>query len=130
MQLDEIRETCADCAGIILEVSKVVESDPQHCRGGAPNRLAELEGIIDRGLRAIRNSSETGATVLDIFADSGTTMIACEALDRRARLIELEPQYCDVAVTRWQQFAGKEATLDGDGRTFDQITQERQKVAA
>ena len=75
--------------------------------------------------RAIRNSSRTRDTVLDLFAGSGTTMIACEMLERQARLIEVEPQYCDVAVMRWQQFTDKEATLDGDGRTFDQVARTR-----
>jgi DNA modification methylase len=75
--------------------------------------------------RAIRNSSRTHDTVLDLFAGSGTTMIACEMLERQARLIEVEPRYCDVAVMRWQQFTDQKATLDGDGRTFDQIAQTR-----
>lgn len=57
-------------------------------------------------------------------------MIACQNLDRRARLIELELQYCDVAITRWQRFTGREATLDGDGRTFNKILQDVLKVAA
>ena len=71
--------------------------------------------------RAIRNSSKGRDTVLDPFGGSGTTLIACEKTGRQARLIELEPKYCDVIVRRWQEFSGKEATLDGDGRTFAAI---------
>jgi DNA modification methylase len=52
--------------------------------------------------RAIRNSSKSRDTILDPFGGSGTTLIACEKTGRQARLIELEPRYCDVAVTRWQ----------------------------
>lgn len=61
--------------------------------------------------RAIQNSSKPGALVLDPFAGSGTTAIACERLDRAARLIELDPRYCDVIVARWEQFTGQRAEL-------------------
>ncbi len=44
--------------------------------------------------------------------------------------MELDPIYCDVIVKRWQEFTGKEAVLDGDGRTFEAVSQERLKVAA
>ena len=44
--------------------------------------------------------------------------------------IELDPKYCDVVVQRWQGLAGKKATLDGDGRSFDEIAQERLKEVA
>ena len=75
--------------------------------------------------RAVRNSSKSRDTVLDPFGGSGTTLIACEKAGRQARLIELEPKYCDVIIRRWQEFIGKEATLDGDGRTFAAIAGER-----
>jgi DNA modification methylase len=75
--------------------------------------------------RAVRNSSKGRDTVLDPFGGSGTTLIACEKAGRAARLIELEPKYCDVIVRRWQEFTGREATLDGDGRTFAEVTGER-----
>ena len=76
------------------------------------------------------NSSRAGDVVLDTFGGSGTTLIACEKNGRSARLIELDDRYCDVVVKRWQEFTGKEAILDGDGRTFKAIAQERLKVAA
>jgi hypothetical protein len=50
--------------------------------------------------RAIRNSSKTRDTILDPFGGSGTTLIACEKSGRQARLIELEPKYCDVIAQR------------------------------
>ena len=49
--------------------------------------------------------------VLDIFGGSGSTMIACEKLGRKARLMELDPKYCDVIVKRWEDFTGKQAIL-------------------
>ncbi|MBI2818140.1 MAG: site-specific DNA-methyltransferase [Acidobacteria bacterium] len=80
--------------------------------------------------RAIRNSSKSRDTVLDPFGGSGSTLIACEKAGRQARLIELEPRYCDVTVVRWQQFTGKQAVLESDGRRFDQIATERTNALA
>ena len=53
--------------------------------------------------RAIRNSSKSRDIVLDPFGGSGSTLIACEKTGRQARLIELDPRYCDVIVRRWQE---------------------------
>ncbi|MDD3371539.1 MAG: site-specific DNA-methyltransferase [Alphaproteobacteria bacterium] len=62
--------------------------------------------------RAIRNSSKSRDIVLDCFGGSGSTLIACEKTGRQARLIELDPKYCDVIVQRWEEFTGKKAKLD------------------
>jgi DNA modification methylase len=75
--------------------------------------------------RALHNSSKTRDTVLDPFGGSGSTLIACEKVGRAARLIELEPHYCDVIVQRFTQFTGKPVLLDGDGRTFDEVRNSR-----
>jgi DNA modification methylase len=80
--------------------------------------------------RAVRNSSKSRDTVLDPFGGSGSTLIACERSGRQARLIELEPKYCDVIVRRFQEYAVKTATLEADGRTFADIAAERLGVAA
>lgn len=55
--------------------------------------------------RAIKRSSEKGDIVLDAFAGSGSTMIACEQLERSCRLIELDPKYCDAIVGRWVKYS-------------------------
>jgi DNA modification methylase len=81
-------------------------------------------------VRALRNSSKSRDTVLDPFAGSGSTLIACEKTGRQARLIELEPRYVDVAVKRWQEFTGKRAALDGDGRPFEELARARAQVTA
>ncbi|PIY01608.1 MAG: DNA methylase N-4, partial [Hydrogenophilales bacterium CG_4_10_14_3_um_filter_58_23] len=69
--------------------------------------------------RAIRNSSRPGNVVLDPFGGSGSTLIAAEKSGRLARLIELDPKYCDVIVRRWQDFTGSLATRQSDGVAFD-----------
>ncbi|MGI9434674.1 MAG: site-specific DNA-methyltransferase [Geminicoccaceae bacterium] len=75
--------------------------------------------------RAIRNSSKSPDIVLDPFGGSGSTLIAAEKTARQARLVELDPKYCDVIVQRWQEFAGGRATLESDGRSFDEVATER-----
>lgn len=71
------------------------------------------------------NSTCFGDAVLDLFSGSGSTMIACEKLGRASYGIEIAPPYVDVAVQRWQQFTGKQATLEGSSLTFDEIALER-----
>jgi DNA modification methylase len=61
--------------------------------------------------RALQNSSKGGDIVSDFFGGSGSTMIACEKHGRYARLMELDPKYCDVIVKRWEDFTGKKAIL-------------------
>ena len=75
--------------------------------------------------RAIRNSSRKGDLVFDPFGGSGTTLIAAEKTGRHASLIELDPKYVDVIVRRWQEFTGQAAVLDGDGRSFADLKEER-----
>jgi site-specific DNA-methyltransferase (adenine-specific) len=59
----------------------------------------------------ILNNTKGADIVLDLFGGSGSTMIACEKLGRRARLMELDPKYCDVIVKRWEDFTGNKAEL-------------------
>jgi site-specific DNA-methyltransferase (adenine-specific) len=66
----------------------------------------------------VENSSKRKGVVLDLFGGSGTTAIACEKTGRYARLMELDPRYCDVIVKRWQAFTGKRATLEATGELF------------
>ena len=56
--------------------------------------------------RQIRNSSQPGEAVLDLFGGSGTTMIACEQMDRRCFMMEFDPHYADVIVDRWEALTG------------------------
>lgn len=70
--------------------------------------------------KAITDASKANDVVLDLFGGSGTTLIAAEKNGRVARLMELDPKYCDVIVKRWEEFTGKKATLEGaDGTAND-----------
>jgi len=67
---------------------------------------------VELSSRAIKNSSKPQNTILDIFGGSGSTLIACEKLNRKARIMELDPIYCDVIIKRWENFTGKKAELE------------------
>ena len=71
--------------------------------------------------RPILNHTKRGELVYEPFLGSGTTLAAAEVTGRVCCGMELEPKYVDVAVQRWQGLAGKEAVLEGDGRSFEQI---------
>jgi DNA modification methylase len=75
--------------------------------------------------RALANSSKAGDLIVDLFGGAGSTLIACERRNRQARLMEIDPRYADVIVQRWQQYSGKRATLEADGRTFEQVMEQR-----
>ena len=96
----------------------------------AANRLHPTMKPVELVERALLNSSKAGDVVADLFGGSGSTLIGCERRGRKARLMELDPKYADVIVRRWQEYTGKQAVLDGDGRSFDEIAEERRKEAA
>ena len=71
--------------------------------------------------RAINNSSKGEDIVLDLFGGSGSTLIACEKLNRINYTMELDPMFCDVIIQRWQQYTGKEAIHEQSGKTYNSI---------
>ena len=70
----------------------------------------------------ILNNTKGADLVLDSFSGSGTTVICCEKIGRRARALELDPVYCDVIVKRWQEYTGKKAIHEETGKSYDEIT--------
>lgn len=75
--------------------------------------------------KAVANSSVVRDVVLDVFGGSGSTLIACEKTRRHARLIDLDPKYCDAIVMRWQNLTGQKATLEKTNKTFANMRKER-----
>lgn len=74
---------------------------------------------------AIRDVSKRGDIVLDPFCGSGTTLLAAERTERRARCIELDPLYVDVAVERWQNATGRDAIHQETGLTWSALCRSR-----
>lgn len=87
-----------------------------------PNRNAEHPTMkpVELFSYLIKNSTRRGDVVLDSFGGSGTTLIACEQLGRKCLTMELDPQYCDVIIRRWQNLTGKNAVRQ-DGKTFNEL---------
>lgn len=90
-----------------------------------PNRNAEHPTMKPVGLfqYLIGNSTKPGDIVLDSFGGSGTTLIACEQTGRSARIIELDPCYCDVIIERWQNLTGQRAVRESDKVAFNDLMQ-------
>ncbi|GHU14644.1 hypothetical protein FACS189449_11600 [Alphaproteobacteria bacterium] len=97
------------------------QSDVWECQMTHKNDLHPTMKPIPLVSRAISNSSKTGGIVLDPFGGSGTTIMACEQLERRCRSIELDPKYVDVIIRRWQKATGKQAILESTGKTFSEV---------
>ncbi len=77
----------------------------------------------------ILNSSRNGDVVLDTFGGSGSTLIACAKHGREARLLEIDPKYCDVILRRWQEWSGEKAHNE-EGRSFEEVSNDRLAAVA
>lgn len=100
--------------------STVLEFDRPHVNDVHPTMkpLALFEYLIC-------NSSKPGGVVLDTFAGSGTTLLACDNTGRTNRSIEIDPRYCDVIIQRWQKHSGGVAVLQGTDLAYSRIAAER-----
>ena len=67
----------------------------------------------------LKDFSKENEIVLDVFGGSGSTLIACEQLNRKCYMMEIDPKYCDVIIRRWQELTGHEAILERTEETFD-----------
>ena len=92
-----------------------------------PNRNAEHPTMkpVELFEYQMLNNTKGSDLVLDTFAGSGTTAIACEKHGRHARLMELDPKYCDVIILRWQEFTGHKATHEQSEQTFAEMQESR-----
>ena len=106
------------------------ESDVWFVPKPKKNRLHPTMKPVFLVEKAVRLSCRRGDLVLDSFAGSGSTLIACEKASRRAAMMEISPNYVDVIIRRWEAYTRREAHLDGDGRSFAAITTERARLAA
>lgn len=125
----DLGETTLRISGEALHVEELVGSV---IRAEKPKVSKEHPTMKPVGLvlGMLKNSSQRGDAVLDLFGGSGSTLIACQKSGRRARLMEFDPRYCDVIVRRWQEFSGRHAVLEGDGRTFAEVQAGRAGRAA
>lgn len=80
-------------------------------KDGSSSYLHPTQKPVALGAEAIDKTTNRGAVVLDLFGGSGSTLIACEQTGRSARLVELDPKYCDVIIQRWENLTGQKAEL-------------------
>lgn len=90
-------------------------------RGNTGDYVHPTQKPVELIEKALNNSSKSGDMVVDCFGGSGSTLIACEKTNRHARLMELDPKYCDVIIKRWQDFTGKQAIHEETGKTFEEV---------
>ena len=87
-----------------------------------PQSMVHLtEKPVELAARALQYSSRPGENVLDLFAGSGSTLIAAEQHQRHAFVLEIDPLYCDVIVQRWQNFTGRKATRQAAQQQAEQV---------
>lgn len=96
------------------------QSDLWRCARPRVNDLHPTMKPVELVERAVLNSSRQSGIVVDLFGGGGSTLIACHKNHRAARVMEMDPAYCDVIVRRWQDFTGEKALLAGGG-TFDEV---------
>jgi hypothetical protein len=106
------------------------DSQAQRACRQAETPLSALSRFPEPALDAIRDVTNRGEVVLDVFGGSGTTLIAAEKTGRCGRLIEIDPIYCDVIVRRWEKLTGCKAVLSVSGDTFEDVTNLRGVPAA
>lgn len=87
-------------------------------RGATGEYVHPTQKPVELIERALVNSSKAGDILLDLFGGSGTTLIAAQKNGRIARIMEIDPIYCDVIVRRWQDYTGQKAYLEGSGVDF------------
>ena len=128
-----VRKKNAPWFGKAGENSTIWDSpSPKFIMGGSKEEKFDhpTQKPVELMRRPLLNHTKRGELVYDPFLGSGTTLAAAEVTDRVCYGMELDSKYVDVSVLRWQTQSGKKATLEGDGRTFDEIAQERLKVTA
>lgn len=126
-----VRKKNAPWYGKAGENSTVWDSpSPKFIMGGSEEEKFDhpTQKPIELMRRPILNHTLPGESCYDPFLGSGTTLISAEQTGRVCFGVELDPKYVDVIIRRWQQYTGKQAVLDGDGRTFDAIAEERAGV--
>lgn len=106
-------------------------ASPKFIMGGSDETKYDhpTQKPVDLMRRPILNHLRRGELAYDPFLGSGTTLAAAELNERVCYGIELDPKYVDVVVQRWQSLTNKSATLDSDGRSFDEIAKERKESA-
>jgi DNA modification methylase len=128
-----VRKKNAPWFGKAGENSTIWDSpSPKFIMGGSDEQKFDhpTQKPVELMRRPILNHTRREDVIYDPFLGSGTTLAAAEANGRVCCGLEIDPKYCDVIIQRWQNMSGRTATLEGDGRTFEEIKTARLGVVA
>ena len=98
----------------LLEIAKTSKKD-------ANNYNHKHSKKVELPSEFIQHFSNQHETILDIFGGSGSTLIACEQLNRTCYMMELDPYYCQIIINRWETYTGEKATkINGNIKEYIQ----------
>jgi len=109
-------ELCGKRIGSVWKINK----------DGATSYIHPTQKPVALPEEAIDKTTKSGALILDLFGGSGSTLIAAEKNNRICYMMELDEKYCDVIIKRWQDFTGKQATLESTGETYQELKSKRE----
>ena len=112
----KINKNRTECLKNLWKISNIGANHESH-KACFPLALVE-EGI--------KNFCPHGGRIIEPFGGTGTTAIAAEKMGCQSFLMELDPKYCDVIIKRWQDFTGKQATLESNGKTYNELLNDNQ----
>ena len=107
IEIDRI--TKEELLDYIHDLESYIDSDTIPCQKPSRNGIHPTMKPVELIGKLIHNSSKEGWSVLDNFGGSGSTLIACEQLNRKCYMMELDPKYCQAIIERWEEYTGKTA---------------------
>lgn len=105
MSKEQLKKTLKEIFDMQLQTSIIDVNKPNF------DELHPTMKPIDLIARLVHNSSKVDEIVLDLFGGSGTTLIVCEQMGRSCKMMEYDEHYCNVIISRWEQYTGKKANL-------------------
>jgi len=107
----KINKNRTECLRNLWKISNIGANHEQH-------KACFPIALVDEG---IKNFCPHGGVIIEPFGGTGTTMISAEKMGCKSYLMELDPKYCDVIIKRWEEYTGKQATMETTGQTYDEI---------
>lgn len=110
-ELDIDKMKAQEMRDLLKEIYENIQTTVIHEKKPLTSELHPTMKPVKLIAKLVENSSKEEWIVLDVFGGSGTTLMACEQLNRKARIMELDPKYADVIIQRWEEFTGETAEL-------------------
>jgi len=114
-------ETCWSKSPHKREIARVLVTTNYTARGDE-TRVHPTQKPVALAEWFVERWGKDAKIVVDLFAGSGFTLIACERMQKSCYAMEFDPKYCDVIIKRWQDFTGKQAIHEETGKTFDEVS--------